>query len=99
MVSNSVLPPSLTLQHLWPEEDTKERIERDSDIAQTITGPIWSPQKGQQDKAYNSDADVIGYGGAAGGGKSFLGLGLAATKHHRSIIFRRVFPSVRGLIE
>src|SRR5262249_43414462 len=61
--------------------------------------PIWSPQPGPQTDAYNSEADIIGYGGAAGGGKSMLGLGFATTKHRRSIIFRRVFPSVRGLIE
>jgi hypothetical protein len=63
------------------------------------TSPIWSPQPGPQTDAYNSEADIIGYGGAAGGGKSMLGIGFATTKHRRSIIFRRVFPSVRGLIE
>lgn len=39
------------------------------------------------------------YGGAAGGGKSDLLLGLAGEAHHRSIIFRRVFPNMRFLIE
>lgn len=62
-------------------------------------GPIWTPQVGPQERAYNSDADIIGYGGAAGGGKSSLALGFAATRHRRSIIFRQVFPSLRGLIE
>ncbi len=41
----------------------------------------------------------MGYGGAAGGGKSALLLGLAATRHRRSAIFRRVFPNLRGIIE
>lgn len=59
----------------------------------------WIPQAGPQHNAYNSDADVIGYGGAAGGGKSDLLLGFAGTKHNRSVIFRRVFPSLRGLVE
>ena len=59
----------------------------------------WKPQTGPQESAFNSEADIIGYGGAAGGGKSDLLLGLASMKHRRSIIFRRVFPSVRGLIE
>lgn len=49
--------------------------------------------------ALESKADIIGYGGAAGGGKTDLALGMAALKHYRSIIFRRVFPSVRGIIE
>lgn len=65
----------------------------------TPSAPVWTPQAGPQAAAYNSAADVIGYGGAAGGGKSDLLLGMAGTQHQRSIIFRRVFPSLRGLIE
>lgn len=62
--------------------------------------PIWEPYPGKpQEAAYNSEADIIGYGGQAGGGKSDLMLGIAGTKHKRSVIFRRVFPSLRGLIE
>lgn len=60
---------------------------------------LWQPQLGPQALAYASDADQIGYGGAAGGGKSDLQLGMAGTQHRRSIIFRRVFPSLRGMIE
>jgi hypothetical protein len=59
--------------------------------------PTWQPQPGPQTAAYESDADVIGYGGAAGGGKTDLLLGFAGTKHHRSIIFRRVFPLLEGI--
>lgn len=57
----------------------------------------WQPQPGPQTEAYESEADIIGYGGAAGGGKSDLALGFAGTKHHRSVIFRRVFPLLEGL--
>jgi hypothetical protein len=42
---------------------------------------------------------VVGYGGAAGGGKTDLALGLALTRHRRSIIFRRIHPSHKGMIE
>lgn len=63
------------------------------------TRAIWIPQTGPQTNAAQSKADVVGYGGAAGGGKSDLLLGKAGTQHQRSIIFRRVFPSLRGLIE
>ena len=57
----------------------------------------WYPNVGPQTEAFNSDADVIGYGGAAGGGKSDLLLGFAALKHFRSVIFRRVFPQLESI--
>lgn len=61
---------------------------------------IWTPiPDSPQQAAYESEADELFYGGAAGGGKTDLLLGLAGTRHHRSIIFRRIFPSVRGIIE
>jgi hypothetical protein len=57
----------------------------------------WTPQPGPQEAAYNSDADIIGYGGAAGGGKTDLLLGFVGTKQTHSIIFRRVFPLLEGI--
>lgn len=39
------------------------------------------------------------YGGGAGGGKSDLLLGLAGELHQKSIIFRRLFPNLRGMID
>lgn len=57
----------------------------------------WVPTPGPQTIAYLSDADVVFYGGQAGGGKSDLLLGLAHNEHHRSIIFRREFPQLRAL--
>jgi hypothetical protein len=59
----------------------------------------WKPLPGPQTEAYNSKADILGYGGAAGGGKSDLILGLASTTHRKSVIFRRIFPNLRALIE
>ena len=61
--------------------------------------PVWmpDPRNKPQCAAYESEADVIGYGGAAGSGKTDLGLGFAGTKHRRSIIFRRVFPLLEGI--
>lgn len=60
---------------------------------------LWQPNPGPQTEAYESEADILGYGGAAGGGKSHLALGLAFTKHQRSVILRRVYPNLKGLIE
>ena len=61
--------------------------------------PPWSASPGPQTWALESDADVLGFGGQAGGGKTDLLLGLAATMHTRSVIFRRVFPNLREVIE
>jgi hypothetical protein len=47
----------------------------------------------------DSPADVTGFGGAAGGGKSDLALGLALRWHRRSLILRREFKNVRALID
>lgn len=64
-----------------------------------VSIPPWlpDPRNKPQCAAYESDADIIGYGGAAGGGKTDLLLGFAGTKHYRSIIFRRVFPLLEGI--
>ena len=60
----------------------------------------WSPLPGQQTAAYNSGADILFYGGAAGGGKTDLLLGVARREHRRSVIFRRVYtPSLRAVID
>ena len=41
----------------------------------------------------------MGYGGAAGGGKTDLACGLALTAHERSIIFRREYPNLKGVLD
>jgi len=52
-------------------------------------GVDWIPLPGPQLLATRSRADIIGFGGAAGGGKTDLGIGWALTEHHVSAIFRR----------
>jgi hypothetical protein len=61
--------------------------------------PSWLPLPGPQRMAYESKADITGYGGAAGGGKSALGVGLALTKHRNSIIFRQNGTELPGVID
>ncbi len=61
--------------------------------------PIWTPLPGPQTEAYHCDADELYYGGAAGGGKSALLIGLAITAHQRSIVFRREFPQLRDILD
>ena len=58
-------------------------------------GEVWRPMIDEanekrhtpQRTAYDSMADILLYGGSAGGGKTDLGIGLALTQHSRSIIF------------
>lgn len=49
--------------------------------------------------ALECEADELFWGGGAGGGKTDLLLGLALTRYRRSIIFRRVYKTLRGLID
>ncbi len=64
-----------------------------------LTDSPWYPWPGPQLQAYLSPADEVFYGGAAGGGKSDLILGLAVTAHRRTIIFRREYTQLQGLID
>lgn len=65
----------------------------------TSAVPIWRSFPGPQTLASESLADELLYGGAAGGGKTDLLLGLAASQHRRSIIFRREFPQLKGIFD
>lgn len=62
-------------------------------------GEKWIPTVGPQSDAYYSKADVLLFGGSPGGGKSSLGLGLAFTQHKRSLIMRRQYTDLGGLID
>ena len=59
----------------------------------------WKPLPGPQTLALGSKADILFYGGAAGGGKTDLLIGAAHTKHKRSIIFRREYPQLKAIID
>lgn len=60
---------------------------------------IWRPNPGPQLEALNSQADLLLYGGAAGGGKTDLLIGAALTTQFRSVIFRRAYVDLRGVEE
>lgn len=76
-----------------------EREELNALIAEDLAQHRWRPLPGPQTMAYESDADVIGFGGAAGGGKTDLAIGLALTQHYRAQVFRREGPQLKGIID
>jgi hypothetical protein len=80
---------------------TPEQLaEIDRLIAEDIAAHPWRPLPGPQTDAFNSKADVIGYGGAAGGGKTDLAVGMATCGgHYRVQIFRKEGPELTGIID
>ncbi len=89
-----------------PDLDELEAMIRDGRIpAKEVLAKIdprlkvWAPQPGPQTEAYFSEADELLYGGAAGGGKTDLLLGLATTAHQRSVIFRNQSTDLTSLFE
>jgi hypothetical protein len=81
------------LKWLTPEE----RAELDSLL--TSDHAIWRPLPGPQSQAYESEADIVGYGGAAGGGKTDLACGKALTKHRKVGIFRLNGTELTSIID
>lgn len=61
--------------------------------------PLWQPMPGPQTMAFLSDADEIGFGGAAGGGKTALAVGKAIMQHHKTIIYRTNGTELGGVLE
>lgn len=77
---------------------TPEELAQLDQLLNDPTRLFW-PLPGPQTMAYNSEADIIGYGGAAGGGKSFLAIGKALTKHRKVMILRREATQLTGIID
>lgn len=84
------------LQHLRAQR-------QDAQVAaQMAASPLWRPippkngEISRQELAFLSLADILGYGGAAGGGKSDLMFGTAITSHQRAVIFRRQRADLQG---
>jgi hypothetical protein len=98
----TTLPPPETVHDVMALLDRLDEDEREEVVAaatEATAGQPWLPNPGPQTAAYFSIADETFYGGAAGGGKSALLCGLALTQHKRSILFRREFPQVKGLVD
>lgn len=64
-----------------------------------LGSPLWMPTPGPQLEAYETLADELFYGGSAGSGKTELCIGLALTRHQRSLILRRTNKEASKLVE
>jgi hypothetical protein len=77
-------------------QQQRQQIE---DLIQEQGTQIWTPTPGPQSEAYYTNADITFYGGAAGGGKTDLAIGLALTTHTESMILRREATQLEGIYE
>lgn len=79
---------------------TKEQLARALELTRELKRRrMWSPLPGPQSDALQSEADITGFGGAAGGGKTDLACGLALTKHEKTMILRENGTELTGVID
>lgn len=76
-----------------------ERKELDYLLVMDMEHVPWRALPGPQTMARESKADIIGFGGAAGGGKTDLVVGLVRTEHQRSLIVRREKAQTEGIVQ
>lgn len=85
------------IRELLPHMTPKERAEVNAILSRDTA--VWRPLPGPQTLAYESEADIIGYGGAAGGGKTDLACGKALTRHKNTMILRREATQLTAVID
>lgn len=85
---------------LAPLLDNPEALDAAYAIAREQTKHLkFIPNIGAQYEAYHSKADILLYGGEPGGGKTGLLIGLALNEHDRSMIVRKQFTDLEGVID
>ncbi|MDP3230712.1 MAG: terminase [Acidovorax sp.] len=98
MMARPVVPSTAMMMAKMQTLTAEQRAALDLFLL-TANPAIWVPQDGPQSEAYFSQADIVFYGGSAGGGKTDLLLGLSLTVQEHSIIFRREAVQLIGLEE
>jgi len=76
-----------------------EKLEAARKIAAPARKLAFIPSPGPQTAAYYSKADILLFGGEPGGGKTGLLIGLALNQHDRSLIVRKQFADVQGVVD
>lgn len=72
---------------------------QDPKIMAEVSRLKFIPNPGPQTEAYFSKADILYFGGSAGCGKTALLTGLALQEHERTLIIRKQFTDLSGLID
>jgi len=75
----------------------QKKAELDEELERHTAHMLWVPNPGPQTDAYLCTADVLLYGGQAGGGKTHLELGWGINTAESGIIFRRERTQTDGL--
>ncbi len=89
----------LSYEKCWTNEEAKLAQVAAAALQAIQKNEPWFPISAVQLTAIQSEADVLGFGGAAGGGKTDLLLGLALTQHTRTILFRREASQGRSILD
>lgn len=103
MIDSALLDPLMIAKAL-PFLTKDERRQVDNILADWQRVP-WHPlvkpdgSITPQLMAYESLADIIGYGGAAGGGKTDLACGKALTRHQKVGILRRIGTELTAIVD
>jgi hypothetical protein len=76
-----------------------ERAAIIADAMQACDGLRWMPLPGPQTQCLFTPAHLTYFGGAGGGGKSDALLGMALTQHRSSLLIRRQYTDLSGLVD
>lgn len=85
------------LESVIAKLSSEDRKQIEELVSNELSQPF-IPNPGPQTEALLSKADILLYGGAAGGGKTALMVGCAANEHSRALIVRREAVQLDGII-
>lgn len=87
------------IQQRLREITPQARHELESRATRQRTRAPFVPNPGPQTDAYFCPADVLLYGGSPGGGKTGLEIGLGLNEHFRTLIVRKAFTDLQGILD